>query len=77
MTLDANKNLALVNAGQSFIISSINTDDEEMKDFLFTLGCYPGETVTLVSIVSNTRVIAVKDARYSINEDFARVIIVE
>lgn len=71
------KNLTLVDVDQSFIIKKLDTDDEEMNDFLFTLGCYPGEKITLVSVVSSTYVIVIKDARYSIDEDFARTIIVE
>ncbi len=71
------KNLTSVDVNKSFIIKRLDTDDEEMKDFLFTLGCYSGETITLVSVISNTYVIVIKDARYSIDQDFARVVIVE
>ncbi len=71
------KNLTLSDVDQSFVIKKLDTNDEEMNDFLFTLGCYPGEKITLVSVVSSTYVVVIKDARYSIDEDFARAIIIE
>jgi len=58
------------------VIKEVKTDDEELKNFLFTLGCYEGETVTVLSVVSDNLVISVKDARYSIDKDLAEAIIV-
>ena len=71
------KNLTSVDINQSFIIKRLSTNDKEMEHFLFTLGCYPKETITLLSVVSNTYIIVIKNARYSIDKDFARTIIVE
>ncbi len=59
-----------------YIIKEVNTPDQNMKDFLFTLGCYEGETVTVISVLAENYVINVKDARYSIYEDLARAILV-
>jgi len=59
-----------------YIIKGIDTSDQGMKEFLFTLGCYEGETVTVISVLAENYVINVKDARYSIDEDLARAILV-
>ncbi len=57
-------------------IKEIATDDEGIKDFLFSLGCYEGESITVVSIISGQYVITVKDARYSIDKDLADCIFI-
>ena len=62
-------------AGQEYIIRRIDTSDAEMNAFLFSLGCYSGEPVTLVSRKGKGRVISVKDARYCIDEELANAII--
>ncbi|OEH86683.1 iron transporter FeoA [Desulfuribacillus stibiiarsenatis] len=59
-----------------YIIKGIKTHDEELKSFLFTLGCYEGEPVTIISILSENYVISIKDARYSIDRDLAEAIII-
>jgi Fe2+ transport system protein FeoA len=68
--------LAQAKINTEHIIKDIKTNDEEIKNFLFTLGCYQGESVTLISILSENYVIAVKDARYSIDKDLAEAIII-
>jgi len=68
--------LANAQIGREYIIKEIRTNDEELKNFLFTLGCYEGETVTVLSVLSETYVISVKDARYSIDKDLAEAIII-
>nr|WP_246542905.1 FeoA family protein [Fusibacter paucivorans] len=60
--------------GETYTINSIETTDSEMKHFLFTLGCFEGERVTLVSVLSDLYVISVKDARYSIDRELASAI---
>ena len=60
--------------GKEYTISSINTDDEELNSFLFSLGCYAGEPVTVVSRRRSSCVIAVKDGRYSIDKQLAEAI---
>jgi ferrous iron transport protein A len=69
-------NLAQGRINTEYIIKDIKTNDDEIKDFLFTLGCYEGESVTVISILSENYVITVKDARYSIDKDLAEAIII-
>ena len=70
-------NLIDAQEGKEYIIQQIETDDEEMDAFLFSLGCYSGEPVTVVSRRRKTCVISVKDGRYSIDDQLASAIIVE
>ena len=60
--------------GKEYIIRSILTDDEELNQFLFSLGCYSGEPITVVSRKRRSCTIAVKDARYCIDDQLARAI---
>ena len=60
--------------GKEYIIRSILTDDEELNQFLFSLGCYTGEPVTVVSRRRRSCTIAVKDGRYSIDDQLAEAI---
>ena len=69
-------NLANAQINREYTIKEVKTNDEEVKHFLFTLGCYEGETVTVISVLSENYVISVKDARYSIDTDLAEAIIV-
>jgi ferrous iron transport protein A len=62
--------------GQVYIIKSIETDDEELDSFLFTLGCYSGEPITVIQHLKNGCVIAIKDARYSIDKQLAEAILI-
>lgn len=59
-----------------YIIESIDIDDDEVKSFLFTLGCYEGEPITIVGQRRNNLTVAVKDARYSIDVLLASAITV-
>lgn len=61
---------------KEYIIKDIKSDDEELKSFLFTLGCYKGEPITVISSFGDNFVINVKDARYSIDIDLAEAIVV-
>ena len=63
--------------GQEYIIEGVDTDDEEMNSFLFTLGCYSGEPVTVVAKRNAGLVIAIKDGRYNIDPNLAKLIIVK
>jgi ferrous iron transport protein A len=69
-------NLAKAKINKDYIIKDVKINDEELKNFLFTLGCYEGETVTVLSILGESYVISVKDARYSIDKDLAEAIII-
>ncbi|MDC7226385.1 MAG: FeoA family protein [Spirochaetales bacterium] len=62
---------------RKYEISEIQANEEGMKEFLFTLGCYPGETVSIISQLASNLIINVKDARYSIDAHLASAIIVE
>ena len=64
-------NLTHAQLGQEYIITGIDTDDEELDNFLFTLGCYTGEPITVVSQLNGSYVVSVKDGRYNINRDLA------
>lgn len=66
--------LAYAELNREYTIEAITTDNDEMRDFLFTLGCYEGEKITLLSILSDQYVIVIKDARYSINKELAKCI---
>lgn len=67
-------NLIEANVGEEYIIKDIITDDEELNSFLFSLGCYSGEPITVVSRMKGSCTISVKDARYNIDNDLAQAI---
>ena len=69
-------NLWTAQEGKTYIIQRIETDDEELNAFLFSLGCYSGEPITVVSRRRGSCVVSVKDGRYSIDSELAEVIIV-
>ena len=60
--------------GKEYIIQSINTDDEELNAFLFSLGCYSGETITVVTKRKSNCTVSIKDARYNIDTALAEAI---
>ena len=59
-----------------YVIKEINTDDEELKSFLFSLGCYSGEIISVVSKKKKNLILAIKDAKYNLDIDLAKTIIV-
>ena len=63
--------------GQEYIIKNIVTDDEELDAFLFSLGCYSGEPITVVTRKRNGCVVSIKESRYNIDNQLAEAIIVE
>ncbi len=68
--------LSVAEIGKEYVIKSIETGDEELESFLFSLGCYSGETITVISIRKAGIVVAIKDARYNIDKDLAKAIII-
>ena len=62
--------------GQEYIIKSIETDDEELNSFLFSLGCYSGEAITVIAFRKGGCTVSIKDARYNIDNQLAESIIV-
>ena len=62
--------------GTEYIIQDIVTDDEELNAFLFSLGCYSGEPITVISHLKGGCVVSIKDGRYNIDNQLAEAIIV-
>ena len=62
------------NAGEEYIIRDIVTDDEELDAFLFSLGCYSGEPITVIKHRKSGCVVSIKDGRYNIDKDLAAAI---
>ena len=69
-------NLMDAQEGKEYIIQRIETDDEELDAFLFSLGCYPGEPITVVSRKRKNCVVAIKDGRYNIDNLLAEAIVI-
>ena len=65
-----------VKAGEEYIIQSIETNDADLDAFLFSLGCYSGEPITVISHLKGGSIVSIKDGRYSIDKYLARAIIV-
>lgn len=62
--------------GKEYIIKEILTDDEELDSFLFSLGCYVGEPITVISHLKGGCVVSIKDGRYNIDKELAEAIII-
>ncbi|MBQ2736208.1 MAG: ferrous iron transport protein A [Clostridia bacterium] len=62
--------------GKEYIIKAIETDDEELDAFLFSLGCFSGEAITVIKHRRSGCVVAIKDGRYNIDKDLADAIII-
>ena len=69
-------NLLNATPGVEYIIKNIETDDEELNSFLFTLGCYSGEPITVIQHIKGGCVVVIKDARYNIDKELAQAIII-
>lgn len=63
--------------GREYKIVSINTNDEELNAFLFSLGCYSGEPITVIRRRKHGSVVSIKDGRYSVDNALAGAITVE
>lgn len=74
---ECRNSLIYADLNKEYTVRKIRSDDPKINDFLFTLGCYPGEVVTVVSKITNQYVIVIKDARYSIDQQLASRIVVE
>lgn len=77
MLLEICMNLRAAEEGKEYIIQQINTDDEELDAFLFSLGCYSGEPITVISHLKRSCVVSIKDGRYNIDKELAEAIIVK
>ena len=69
-------NLSIAEEGKEYIIQRIETEDEELNAFLFSLGCYAGEPVTVVSRRKGGCTVSIKDGRYNIDNQLAEAIII-
>lgn len=69
-------NLTEAQIGKEYIVKAIETDDEELNSFLFTLGCYSGEPITVIARKRNGCTVSIKDGRYNIDNQLAEAIIV-
>ena len=67
-------NLLDAKEGEEYIVKEISTNDEELESFLFSLGCYSGEPITVVSHLKGGCVVSIKDGRYNIDTDLAKAI---
>lgn len=67
-------NLSEAKIGEEYIVKDIVADDEELKSFLFSLGCYSGEPITVISHIKGGCVVSIKDGRYNIDTDLAKAI---
>ena len=70
-------NLRSAEEGKEYIIKDIVTNDDELDAFLFTLGCYSGEPITVVSHRKHGCIVSIKDGRYNIDNDLAGAISVQ
>nr|WP_317283444.1 FeoA family protein [uncultured Sellimonas sp.] len=69
-------NLLDAQEGEEYIVKDIVTDDEELNGFLFSLGCYAGEPITVITHRKGGCVVSIKDGRYNIDADLARAIFI-
>lgn len=69
-------NLKAAEEGKEYIIKAIETDDEELNAFLFSLGCYSGEPITVIAHRKSGCTVSVKDGRYSIDNQLAEAIVI-
>lgn len=67
-------NLIDARVGEEYIVKDIEAQDEELKSFLFSLGCYSGEPITVISHIRGGCVVSIKDARYNMDTDLAEAI---
>ena len=70
-------NLRSAEEGKEYIIKQIETDDEELESFLFSLGCYAGEPITVISHLKGGCIVSIKDGRYTIDTQLAEAIILK
>ena len=69
-------NLFGAELGKEYLVENIHTNDDEINSFLFTLGCYKGEPITVISRLKSSLIVAIKDGRYNIDKPLAESITV-
>ena len=70
-------NLSTAEEGKEYIVQGIETDDEELDTFLFSLGCYSGEPITVISHLKGGCIVSIKDGRYNIDKQLAEAILIQ
>ena len=60
--------------GKEYIVRQIVTDDEELDSFLFSLGCYSGEPITVIAKRRGGYTVSIKNGRYNIDSQLAAAI---
>lgn len=70
-------NLRQAEEGRAYIIRRVRTADEELDSFLFSLGCYSGEPITVLRHLKGGCIVAIKNGRYSIDRPLAEAIEIE
>ena len=70
-------NLSVAEENKEYISQRIETEDEDLDAFLFSLGCYSGEPITVVSRRRGGCTVSIKDGRYNMDHQLAEAIIVE
>ena len=73
---EAAMNLLTAEEGTEYIVRAIDTNDEEMDAFLFSLGCYAGEPITVISHLRGGHIVSIKESRYTIDHELARAILI-
>ena len=61
---------------KEYVIKAINTEDDELKAFLFSLGCYEGEKITVISNLKGSIIVSIKDGRYNLDNELAEAILI-
>ena len=74
--MEDNIKLLDAEAGKTYTVKAINTDDDDMNAFLFRLGCYTGEPITLISKKRKSCIVVIKDGRYNLDHLLAEAIMV-
>lgn len=69
-------NLMQAQEGKEYIVRGIETDDEDLNAFLFSLGCYSGEPITVIARKKRNCVVSIKDGRYNIDNQLAEAILI-
>jgi ferrous iron transport protein A len=73
---NVDRSLTRARVNRNYVIKEIATGDDEIKNFLFSLGCYEGEDISVISILADNYIVSVKGTRYSIDRELASVIII-
>ena len=70
-------NLLDAEEGKEYIVDKIETDDEELDSFLFSLGCYSGEPITVIAHRRGGMTVSIKDGRYNIDKALGQAIFIK